>query len=192
MIRIVDVNDTPMLTINLILLLFKKILYAQIHTKIYATNVAMTETLANCSKLCQRNRTSVQAATVTSIVATAGVPLGDNSLNVRRLSKDDIFCSTLDAASMYVFTADNIAINSNDSSYVLGLSLEISLEAVARGAGESARILLPVEPISKMFKNIHTNPTMIIVILIDLYTIFSAVLVSWAGIAHISNPVIGK
>jgi hypothetical protein len=183
-----------MLAINLILLLFKKILYAQIHTKIYATNMAMTETLANCSKLRERNRTGVQAATVTSIVAYCSnhrPQLGDNSLNVRRLSKDDIFCNTLDAASMYAFTADNFAIITTIA-VMYWDSLEIKPEAVARGAGELARILLPVESISEMFKNIYTNPIMIIVILIDLYTIFSAVLVSWAGIALISNPVIGK
>jgi hypothetical protein len=132
MIRIVDVNDTPMLAINLILLLFKKILYAQIHTKIYTTNVAVTETLANCSKLRERNRTSVQAATVTNIVATAGVPLGDNSLNVRRLSKDDTFCNTLEAASMYAFTADIIAIIPTVA-VMYWDSLEINPEAVARG-----------------------------------------------------------
>jgi hypothetical protein len=79
----------------------------------------MTEMLASCSKLRDRNSTKVQAANVTSIVAIAGVPLEDNSLNVR-------------------------------------------------------------------------NPTIIIVILIALYTILSAGLVSWAGIALISKPVKGK
>jgi hypothetical protein len=46
----------------------------------------MTEILASCSKLCDRNSTKVQAANVTSVVAIAGVPLEDNSLNVRKLS----------------------------------------------------------------------------------------------------------
>ena len=151
----------------------------------------MTEILASCSKLCDRNSTKVQAANVTSIVAIAGVPLEDNSLKVRKLNKEETFCSTLAAASMYAFTADNIAIIPIIT-VILCDSLEINPDAVARGAGEFARTLLPVAPISEMFKNIYTNPTIIIVILIALYTIFSEVLVSWAGIALISKPVKGK
>lgn len=151
----------------------------------------MTEILASCSKLCDINNTKVQATDATSIIALAGVPLEDISLILCKLNKEEIFCSTLDAASMYALTADSIAIIPTIA-VMLCDSLEINPDAVARGAREFARTWLPVAPINEIFKNIYINPVIIMVILIDLYTIFSAALVSWAGIALTSKPVIGK
>jgi len=137
----------------------------------------MTEILASSSKLLDRNTTKAQAANATSIVALAGVPLEDISLILCKLNKEEIFCSTLDAASMYAFTADSIAIIPIIA-VMYSDSLEINPDAVARGAGEFARTWLPVAPINEIFKNIYINPTIIKVSLIDLYTIFSVVLVS--------------
>jgi hypothetical protein len=68
----------------------------------------------------------------------------------------------------------------------------IKADAVARGAGELARTLLPIEPINDIFKNIYINITIPMTIFIDLNTVFSPPFVSSAGIAHISKPVKGK